>query len=298
MVPFKHQNPGLMLRRVRESRFLKECWWDLRSRLGLKTANTTELLYRVGQRLAQNRDNICEIPPTGYVEYLSKGSVLPQFRSIFLERCYAFTSHVPDPVIIDCGGNIGLSAIWFKQNYPSCNLTVYEADPDLALLLRRNLARAGIDAVTVRSEAVWVEEGLVAFEQTRDDRGAIRDDAKSRVRAIDLARNLPERVDLLKLDIEGAEFAVLERLYETKALQRVEHLIAEFHVRRRDTDRFIRSLQQLRESGMEIAFRADVMPWIGLADMSAPFESIARNRMLVEVHAWRTSALQQGTVHS
>jgi hypothetical protein len=44
-----------------------------------------------------------------------------------------------------------------------------------------------------------------------------------------LARLGVDEVDVLKMDIEGAEYAVLEHALRTGALQRVRQLLVEFH---------------------------------------------------------------------
>jgi hypothetical protein len=105
---------------------------------------------------------------------------------------------------------------------------------------------------------------------------------------MDLSECLPECVDLLKLDIEGSEFQVLDRLCSTGKIQRVRRLVGEFHVWRDRTDDLLQTLARLRASGMQLSMKAAAVPWIGLADVAAPFEVIDRNHVLMEVFAWRT----------
>ena len=225
--------------------------------------------------------------PWGDFEYVDVGQLRVQFEEIFIGRQYAFLSDRPDPVIIDCGGNIGLSPVWFKLNYPKCRLTVYEADPDLAKMSEANLKRAGFEDVSIRPEAVWVANTTVAFCKAGNDAGKIVSESSTSYPAIDISEHLPTRVDLLKLDIEGAEFQVLDKLCETQAIQRVEKLICEFHLWRDKTDDLLATLARLKGSGMQISMKAAVVPWIGLADDEAPFEAIQRNQVLMEVFAWR-----------
>ena len=80
--------------------------------------------------------------PFGPVRYMDAGAWLTIYRNIFLHQGYVVAVFGDAPVILDCGGNIGMSVIWFKQRYPRARITVFEADPQTADLLEEN-ARAG-----------------------------------------------------------------------------------------------------------------------------------------------------------
>jgi hypothetical protein len=158
--------------------------------------------------------------------------------------------------------------------------------------VQANLKRAGFEDVLVRPEAVWIANEAVGFSKTGDDAGRVISESPTTCPAIDLSERLPTTVDLLKLDIEGAEFLVLSRLCQTGAIQRIRRLICEFHVWRNKTDDLLRTLSQLRASGMQFSMKAATVPWIGIADTEAPFEVIKRNQVLMEVFAWRPSTLE------
>lgn len=226
--------------------------------------------------------------PWGELEYFSIANVRSQFRDIFLGRQYAFIPEVPFPVVVDCGGNVGLSAIWFRRSFPQCRLTVYEADPVLGEVLRGNLARAGYSDADIRIAAAWIAEGTMPFQRGGADEGAIAENGTITVRSVSLANELPERVDLLKLDIEGAEFAVLEHLCESRAIERVRHLVAEFHVLREQSGEFLRLLMALQQSGLEVVLGSAV-PWNrnGAPRRQWGFESRGSGDTLVEVYAVR-----------
>jgi FkbM family methyltransferase len=225
--------------------------------------------------------------PWGCFDYVNIRHLTSQFEEIFVNRGYAFQTDTLNPVILDCGGNIGLSATWFKLNYPACHLTVYEPDPDLARILETNLNRAGFRDVQSHRKAVWIENKLINFFKTGDDDGHIASEGTATYPAIDLSEELPDRVDLLKLDVEGAEFEILKKLCATEAIQRVRRLICEFHVYRDRTDDFLQVLCNLRKSGMNLSITGNAVPWIGLADESAPFDAIDRNHLLIMAYAWR-----------
>ena len=225
--------------------------------------------------------------PWGDVEFTSSWALAAQFNDIFINRQYAFASSSPSPVIVDCGGNIGLSAIWFKRTYPGSRLTVYEADPRLCEILRRNLNGAGISDVTLHNRAVWTENALLGFEGTGDDRGRISAGGALSVEGIALADALPDCVDLLKLDIEGAEYEVLDHLCRTGAISRVVRLVCEFHVGRNQAVRLLSTLRLLADSGMELSMTACLADWTGAAVVPAPFEAVDRRNVFMMVYAWR-----------
>lgn len=65
-----------------------------------------------------------------------------------------------------------------------------------------------------------------------------------------LSRYITDQVDLLKLDIEGAEERVLEELSQNNKLQNINQIICEFH-HHIDTgiDRLSRTLKILEDAG-------------------------------------------------
>ena len=304
----------MMLERLRRPQKIKRIYRRLRGLVGANDSPYSKILARLRrqQKWDPGRRKTSFQFPWGCFDYANIWHLIPQFEEIFVKRCYAFQTDTLNPVILDCGGNIGLSATWFKLNYPTCRLTVYEPDPDLARILETNLNRAGFRDVQSHRKAVWIENKLVNFSKTGDDKGHIASDgaasqiprapsgssdatrfrsslsSESRAYpAIDLSEELPDRVDLLKLDVEGAEFAILKKLCATGAIQRVRRLICEFHVWRDRTDDFLQALSDLRKSGMDLTITGDAVPWIGLANESAPFDVINRNHVLIMAYAWR-----------
>lgn len=271
---------------------LERVYWRWRKGLGLCPADDAEILYWLRREAAlPSRSQARSFRfPWGWLDYTNAGLLRSQFEEIFVGRHYAFTTDAPNPVIVDCGGNVGVSAVWFKLHYPGCRLTVYEADADLADVLCRNVRRLGFDDVAVRCEAVWVANETVRFHRTGGDSGRIAADGSATCRAIDLSECLPARVDLLKMDVEGAEYPVLDRLCQTGAIRRVRQLVCEFHVWRDKTDALLQTLARLRSSGMQLSMNAAVVPWIGAAEEEAPFAAIQHQHVLMEVFAWHTRA--------
>ena len=44
------------------------------------------------------------------------------YREIFGDQVYRFIANRQDPLIIDCGANIGMSVIYFKYLYPDARI--------------------------------------------------------------------------------------------------------------------------------------------------------------------------------
>jgi FkbM family methyltransferase len=144
-------------------------------------------------------------------------TLCPQWKDIFIQRSLAFRSSRSDPRILDCGANIGLATLFFKAEYPAARITAFEADPAIAALLGDNLRANGAGDVAIVPAAVWTAAGTLAFHADGADGGTIVSGVPERTsRLIEVAairlRDViaAEPIDLLKLDIEGAETPVLE----------------------------------------------------------------------------------------
>jgi FkbM family methyltransferase len=139
----------------------------------------------------------------------------------------------PQPLCLDVGANIGLTAILMALTRPEGHVIAFEASPKNALFLKRNLALNAIANCTVLETAVGAHEGHVAFRETpfaagshvvRGHAEAMPHDATITVPMTTLDRALapyrPRAVDFIKLDVEGFEPPVLAGAAETLAHSR------------------------------------------------------------------------------
>lgn len=165
------------------------------------------------------------------LEYVDSSSYFFLHEEIFKEEVYAFNSAKPSPRIIDGGANIGLSVIYFKRRFPNSRITAFEADPAVAEVLKRNLQSQGLADVEVVAQALWSLDGNLEFQSEGADGGRVDSAADHAVRvpAVALSHYLDEPVDFLKLDIEGAEFVVLQSCQNKLGV--VSNAFIEYHSR-------------------------------------------------------------------
>jgi FkbM family methyltransferase len=161
-------------------------------------------------------------------------SFLFTYKEIFEEQIYKFETRNQSPYIIDCGANIGMSVIYFKQLYPNANIIAFEPEKKIFKYLKDNIAALNLAKVELKNEAVWKEDGSLLFLNEGADASRISlvgdmADKKSSysVDAVRLSRFINREVDFLKLDIEGAEFEVLKEI--EPQLKFVKRLFVEFH---------------------------------------------------------------------
>jgi len=139
-------------------------------------------------------------------------SCLYQLKEIVVHGIYDFPCDKPNPIIMDCGANIGVSALHLASRHPEGRLVLFEADPRIAGYLERNLAANGLSHVPVVRKAVWVHGDGVDFVPQGAEGGSILGLGPGvRVESVRLREVLERmgRVDFLKMDIEGAEAEIL-----------------------------------------------------------------------------------------
>ena len=120
------------------------------------------------------------------------------------------------PLVIDCGGNIGLAAVWFATCFPAARVVTVEPDADNLAMIRRNVA-AFADRVTVRAGGIWNERGWLRILNPEAGAAAFRvervdEAAPGALRAYTVEELCEEAGDpeplIVKLDIEGAQARV------------------------------------------------------------------------------------------
>ncbi len=153
-----------------------------------------------------------------------------QFKEIFLLEVYKFNSEKREPVIIDCGANIGISCIYFKKLYPESKIKAFEADSNIAELLKNNLEMNGFRDIEIFNKAVWINNNGVEFGSDGADGGSVFNISNKKaipsIRLKDILDSETE-IDLLKIDIEGAETDVLVDC--DVSLLKVKSIFVEYH---------------------------------------------------------------------
>ncbi len=200
-----------------------------------------------------------EVSLLGYrVKYLDIINLFHLYREIFIGGVYDFKLESNAPRIIDCGSNIGLSILYFKKVYPMAQIIGFEPHPVIYKTLQHNINVNNLNNVVIHQKAMSEEQGDLDFYLDEDDLGALNmglvgrpgQSEKITVVADTLSNYITTDIDLLKLDIEGAEEGVLRQLYESGALNKVKNIVCEYHHHiENGIDRLSHTLRILEDAG-------------------------------------------------
>lgn len=168
------------------------------------------------------------------------------YEQIFLEREYDLRFARPPRTVIDAGANIGLASVYLARRFPQARIIAVEPERGNFELLCRNVS--GYPNVTAVQAALWSADTTVELMDpalgnwgfmTGTDRhwsgggGSLEGRRVHEVRAVTVGTLIREfgldHVDILKVDIEGAEREVFA---DTSGwLDRVDAMVVELHER-------------------------------------------------------------------
>ena len=174
----------------------------------------------------------CTTQLLGYeLEVSDAASFQPMYDEIFEKEIYKFVSSTETPLIIDGGANIGLSVLYFKRLYPHAKVIAFEPDKNIYATLQKNIQNAGIADVRLENKALWSSDTILNFFSEGADSGRLLGEAETLqanpVDAVRLREFLNQRVEFLKLDIEGAETEVIQDCHDL--LVNVQNIFVEYH---------------------------------------------------------------------
>ena len=211
-------------------------YWKLRGR-GRKALRDLALVRRLRnlrrRALAAERFRPGQLRLDGYrIHYDDLLSLYMEYKHIFAWGVYDFRPRSPQPLVLDCGSHIGLSVLRFKRLVPDCRVIAFEPDPVVLTLLRKNIAANGLTDVQVVPAALAGQRGTERFIADGADggtlaRGGHAPPAARIVPTVPLSDYLHEPVELLKMNIEGAEWDVLRE--GAGLLHNVRQLVVEYH---------------------------------------------------------------------
>jgi len=176
---------------------------------------------------------------------------LPTLEEIWENQIYKFNAKNHSPLIIDCGANIGLSVLYWKYLYPKSKIIAFEPDPEIFKLLQHNVNVFDFDDVDLLPYAVWSSYTKLNFQPDNSVGGRLIKEGKSPslidVKTFRLRDILNQDIDMLKIDIEGAETEVIMDCNDK--LSSVENLFVEYHGYAGETQRLHEILNLLQNEG-------------------------------------------------
>jgi len=143
---------------------------------------------------------------------------------------------------VDLGAHKGESVALFRRDYPNAadfKIISFEANT----FIHKYFTMGNIQDVEFYPNAVWTEDTTLTFHKHWDTVGfslydthpkSYKDEGAFDVAAIDFStwmknRFTPDDYVILKMDIEGAEYKVLRKMFDDGSIDLVSKLYIEFH---------------------------------------------------------------------
>jgi FkbM family methyltransferase len=163
------------------------------------------------------------------------------YKEIFIDRDYEPPSSLHVDRIVDAGGNIGLATLFFRQCYPEAEILTFEPDPRAFACLQQNLRANAVTGVVARNVGLGAENRDVTLYVDPHIQNSCQSMSPSfaanlldgerphelTVRIAPLTDFTKGPIDVLKLDVEGFELAVLRGAAEVLPCTR--RIYMEYH---------------------------------------------------------------------
>ena len=162
------------------------------------------------------------------------------YRQVFIKREYEFNLKNTPEIIVDAGANIGLASIYFANKYPQAKIIAIEPEQSNFELLKENAAPYA-NIIPVQA-AVWhkneevnlIDPGLGKWGFMTEAMHTLEchsGEACHTVMGMTIDKIVQdydlERINILKVDIEGAEKEVFSDA--SSWLEKVDSIVIELH---------------------------------------------------------------------
>lgn len=181
----------------------------------------------------------------GHIITLRKASSdIMVFEQVFIHKEYTELvdiiqlNKIPIRTVIDLGANIGLTTIYLRNYFPDATFICAEPDELNFELLEANLS--GLSNITMYQKAIWsTQKNIYLNRNFRDGKDwaiSVSDNKSGAYAEVDTVtidkiirdNNLKE-IDLLKIDIEGAEVELFKDEEQAGFLNRTKVIAIEIH---------------------------------------------------------------------
>jgi FkbM family methyltransferase len=203
--------------------------------IGAKINQTIEEFLSMGFHIRAPEHQITWMGPKGDLKINYYDSI-GCFRAeiVDLKMLDTDLENKKDPLILDLGANQGLATLWFKYNYPGAKITAYEPLRKSFDIVCKNVQDNNFEQVSVKNFGVLDKDCIIPFyhieggaglgDSVVDVGGTVKEDC--RFCNLDPEWEHVDKIDLIKIDIEGSEYPVLKNC---KFWKKADKMIIEFH---------------------------------------------------------------------
>lgn len=158
------------------------------------------------------------------------------FYEIFYKEIYQLPNESNTSLVIDAGANVGFAALFFLKQMPDATIYCIEPDPDNFIFLKKNLkAEIENSKVKIIMAGLSGKDGEMSLERNsfKYNSNLVEAPVEGAVQVLTykvetfLKNFVSGKVDLFKMDIEGAEESIFEN--DVSWLKNVDQLMIEFH---------------------------------------------------------------------
>ncbi|MBL7697954.1 MAG: FkbM family methyltransferase [Chitinophagaceae bacterium] len=165
-------------------------------------------------------------------------SILLKEKFVYNE--YLFETSSDAPIIIDGGANIGISVLYFKSLYPNSIIHCFEPYSKAYGFLERNIKQNNLANIhlnklalsgTQQTTQLFIPDTNGTINATINSSLASEKSEPVETAALSSYIASFPNIDLVKLDIEAAEVAVVNELHKSNAFKnnKIKNLVVEFH---------------------------------------------------------------------
>ena len=162
---------------------------------------------------------------------------LETFEEVFLTNLYNTTLPIKPKTIVDAGANVGLASLFFKLKYPEAEIVAIEIESNNAEMINKNTA--GFENFELQQKALYNKKAFFKIEdpyhatnsfQIREVMSTDPFDIESITLDEIIETKHWDTIDILKIDIEGAEKELFQENYQNW-IPKVKIIMIETHDR-------------------------------------------------------------------
>ncbi len=169
---------------------------------------------------------------------LRAGADLKVFQQVFIDGQYDLQTTNEPRLIVDAGAHVGCATVFFAKKFPNCTILAIEPEASNFALLCRNLA--DYSNVTPIKAALWHKPAVLSTVNPDAESWSFQmQQASPNECCAVLGLTLEEiltwcgtsNIDILKLDIEGAEKEIFAAAHSGEWINCVNEMVVELHDR-------------------------------------------------------------------